>query len=552
MKFDLWSGFRIPILMVSGSVNSGKTLLGLTIDPNCRKQGVKPTTIHWDQEGSSDSYEGALTFVHKDTRAAVASGVHMNKVAAGPQDPRWLKILKENADCNDSPSASLFRAWYLSLLNVPAGEYAVGICDTFTPLQDGLVDWLKRHPEAFGRTFAEYQKASSMFLWPDVKSVLSHILAIDCRLRFETFVISVHLKNEWTGGAKTGQKVAEGLDVLEKLATVHLQLDRSPHAKGKEAPRVPSAIVKKERLVRFGMAGDEDKPVLPPHLKKATPEEIRRYITNPPDFDKLSADERLPDQSLTDDQKILIAQATAQQQAEAAQAHLSALELARMAAAGQMLAIQQANIAAQQQPQVSSLPVQQPPIQPHTIQQSSPATEQPAVQTQEQPAPAMMTPAQLQTFVKLIDELFASRAIAKDWCRSKHGVDDLTKVTELQAEGILADLHGMMAAKRLEAANANLAANQPAAVQPPQDQPPVNVEQAQTDGMVTDAQRALIQSLTGQLFKDDAMTAQSSWLKSLGIGAARSLKYSQAAERIVWLQEQLQPKPVVPEGEIPF
>ena len=56
----------------------------------------------------------------------------------------------------------MFRAWYLSLIQVPAGKYSVGMCDTFTPLQEGLIDWLKRHPEAFGRSMAEYTKASSM------------------------------------------------------------------------------------------------------------------------------------------------------------------------------------------------------------------------------------------------------------------------------------------------------------------------------------------------------------------------------------------------------
>ena len=219
MQSNLWSGQRIPIVMVSGPVNSGKTLFGLTIDPNTRRPSseVQPTTLVYDQEGSSDSYVGALNFVHKDTRAAVAQGVHNAVVAPGPQDPRWLRILKQQADCNDSPAAAMFRAWFMSLLDVQPGQYAVGVCDTFTPLQDGMLDWLKRHPEAFGRTHNEYQKASTMFFWPDAKAMLSHILSVECRLRFETFVLTVHLKNEWAGGSKTGKQVAEGLDVLEKL-----------------------------------------------------------------------------------------------------------------------------------------------------------------------------------------------------------------------------------------------------------------------------------------------------------------------------------------------
>ena len=250
MSNEQWSGQRIPIVMISGPVNSGKTLFLLTIDANCRKPvaEVQPTTLVYDQEGSAEPYVGGLNFEWKDTRAAVAAGVHREVVKADAADPRWLKLLKESADCNDSPAASMFRAWYLSILKVEPGRYVIGGCDTFTPLQDGMVDWLRRHPEAFGRTVNEYTKASSMFLWPDVKAMLANILTIDCRLRFQTFVLNVHLKNEWSGGSKTGKQVAEGLDVLEKLATLHLELDRSPNEKCKEAPRVPSAIVKKDAL----------------------------------------------------------------------------------------------------------------------------------------------------------------------------------------------------------------------------------------------------------------------------------------------------------------
>ena len=109
MSNDLWGGMRIPIIMFSGPVNSGKTLAGLTIDPNCRKPAaeVQPTTLVYDQEGSSDPYVGGLNFEHKDTRAAVGAGVHNRVLIPAATDPRWLRILKEKADCNDSPSASM-------------------------------------------------------------------------------------------------------------------------------------------------------------------------------------------------------------------------------------------------------------------------------------------------------------------------------------------------------------------------------------------------------------------------------------------------------------
>jgi len=186
---------------------------------------------------------------------------------------------------------------------------------------------------------------------------LSHILAVDCRLRFETFVLTVHLKNEWAGGKATGRKIAEGLDTLEKLATLHIELDRSPTAKGKEAPRVPSAILKKERLVSFGKTADDDRPILPPRLPKATPDAIREYILNPPDFAKLVTGERLPDDKLSDDRKLLIQQEMSRNSVESETAKLSAIEMAQAAAA---------KMANPSQAQQQTSPQQAAPPQPAT------------------------------------------------------------------------------------------------------------------------------------------------------------------------------------------
>ena len=523
MQSDLWSGQRIPIIMVSGPVNSGKTLFGLTIDPNTRRPSseVQPTTLVYDQEGSSDSYVGALNFVHKDTRAAVAQGIHNAVVAPGPQDPRWLRILKQQADCNDSPAAAMFRAWFMSLLDVPPGQYAVGVCDTFTPLQDGMLDWLKRHPEAFGRTHNEYQKASTMFFWPDAKAMLSHILSVECRLRFETFVLTVHLKNEWAGGSKTGKQVAEGLDVLEKLATVHLELDRSPKAKGKEAPRVPAAILKKERLVRFGAAGDDDRPILPPRLPVCTPDQIRKYIAAPPDFTQLAADERLPDQSLSDDQKLLIAQETARNQAEAAQANLSALELARMAAQAGLAQIQ-AQAAAQTQAQTSA-PTNSTLVTPSVAEQRAPQTR------------PMITAQQLAELVGtaqkpgLLRQLFATGDAAQEWLLENAATNDPAGLTEAEAMGVLSKLN-LMKHERITQTT------------PPPANPQPDQSGVSANGKVQQWQRDRIRDLTVQIFGDQAPQAQEHWLRTLGYGSAQSLTFPQAADRIADLERLACPR----------
>jgi hypothetical protein len=488
-KHDLWAGMRIPIIMVSGPVNSGKTLFALTIDPNTRRPATDtpPTTIVWDQEGSADSYAGALNFEHRDTRAAVGAGVHMERTAAGPMDPRWRKILLETADCNDNPAASMFRAWYLSLLKIPIGQYAVGICDTFTPLQDGLAAWLKMHPEAFGRSAGEYQKIAQATLWPDIKAVLGHILATDCRTRFGTFILNAHLKPEWANGARTGRQVAEGLDVLEKLATLHLELDRSPKEKNKEAPRVPAALVRKERLVRFGPTADDDRPILPPRIPACTPDAIRRYIAMPPDFARLEPGERLPDQSMSDDEKLRIQAAIAENQRAAEDSKLSALEIARRAA---------------EQGRYSVVP----------SQPATPVT------------PSPITPVQAAEMMALMRELFASGLEACQWLAAKHGTADPNTLTEPQAMGVLADLCKTKAER------------QAAATKPPSPTPPADSPTDTAEARATQEQRDRIRELTTAIHNGEAASKQAEWLRSLGLSAAMSLTYPQAQRRIVDLE----------------
>jgi hypothetical protein len=576
MSNDLWAGLRLPIIMVSGPVNSGKTLFGLTIDPNCRKPAseVQPTTLVYDQEGSAEPYADGLNFEWRDTRAAVAAGVHREVLSPDTtNDPRWLQILKKQADCNDSPSAAMFRAWYLSLLKVPAGRYAVGVCDTFTPLQDGMVDWLRRHPEAFGRTFNEYQKASSMTLWPDAKAMLSHILTVDCRLRFQTFVMNVHLKNEWNGGSKTGKQVAEGLDVLEKLATLHLEFDRSPTAKGKEAPRVPAAIVKKERLVRFAADGN-DQPILPPRIPACTPDAIRKYIASPPDFAKLEAGERLPDQSMSEDDKLRLQASIAENHRAAEESKLSALELARQAMQHGRMTTTTALMTEQTIPQATDaaatgsdtaianqemvdlivaelrrvftsgdaatrwLTAQHGVSHPQnlladaaanclaTLRGMSPA--QPQQQSpQSQPSPesaptaSRITEQQANEMLTAMKQLFPNGQAAMEWLQLTYQTSDPGCLTESQATDALVYLTARLADKKLSDI-----------------QTPAPSENT-LNGPATPKQREEIKSLTTHVYGDQAPDAQNAFLQSLGLGSPSSLTYSQAQARI----EQLKADP---------
>ena len=324
-KPDLWGGTKIRIIVLSGEINSGKSLFPLFIDPACRvpKGETDPTTIIFDQEGSAETYAGSLNFKWFDTRAAVFDGVHRQIVPAGSNDPKWLKLLKTKADVNDSPAASMFRAAYLSMLSIEPGKYQVMAYDTFTPIQEGMIAWLRKHPEAFDRTKNQYEKASSMFLWPDVKAMLGHILAVDCRLRFETVVLTVHMKAKWEGDRKTKERIAEGLDVLDKLATLHIRLERKPDNNG-NVPKEPVGILMKERLLRFGPTPTDDSPILPPRIERCTPDTIRAYIANPPNYTKLKKSERVVVTAPTEVelQQMKLHTAEAQEAAASAQANL--------------------------------------------------------------------------------------------------------------------------------------------------------------------------------------------------------------------------------------
>jgi len=308
----------------------------------------EPTTIVFDQEGSVETYAGSLNFKWFDTRAAVFAGVHRQTVTSTADDPNWLAMLKTKADVNDSPAASMFRAAYLSILAIEPGKYRVASFDTFTPIQDGMVDWLRKHPSAFGRTANQYEKASSMFLWPDVKAMLGHILAVDCRLRFETVCLCVHLKAKWEGDRKTKERIAEGLDVLDKLATLHIRLEREPDSTG-NVPKEPVGLLQKERLLRFGATPADDSPILPPRIEKCTPDTIREYIAAPANYAKLRKGQKVIIAEPTEIELQAMKLATAEAEAEAATAQSNLVDRQK-----ELLAIRQKEKQAASTPEAKS------------------------------------------------------------------------------------------------------------------------------------------------------------------------------------------------------
>jgi|GEM_PF-3512997 len=309
---ELWEGKKISYIRGSGEIGTGKSIFGLTIDQNTRRHNIEPTTLVWDLEGSCDTYKDQLNFEHRDLS----------------------EMVQRKSGGKNYSQKDLFIAWRDDMLAIEPGKYRVGIVDTFSDIESGLIEWVRSNPSHFGRSASQYANASTMFLWPDIKTYAKQIIYGEVRKRFETFYTAHHLKNEWSSGRKTGNRMAEGLDILEKLASVHLLFSRSPEKKGGPTPRVPHAIQLKERLIEFGEneSGDDDRPILPPRLPKATPHAIREYIKNPPDYGNLKPEEMQPDDSLTSDQVLLINQDIAQKNAETAKSQVDQAELMKNAA----------------------------------------------------------------------------------------------------------------------------------------------------------------------------------------------------------------------------
>lgn len=270
----LWPrDIHIPVLGCAGELHSGKTLFGLTIDPL--------RTIAYDMEKSSESYLG-LGFTRIDVPTEL-----LKKYPDGYSPLQVFEWIRDD------------------IRKIPPGKYTVGMIDPVTDVEAGLVDYVKANPKEFGKTATQYERASAL-LWGDVKNYWKSIL-LDFTSRFETFYFTAHMRQVWKGNSPTSRREPQGKDTLAKLATLYLLLDRLPNKKG-DVPEKPRGRVLKDRLSHTSIVDGEPviQPILPPQLPEATPAAIRRYIIVPPNYEKLTAKEKVPEKPLSDDEKLEI------------------------------------------------------------------------------------------------------------------------------------------------------------------------------------------------------------------------------------------------------
>ena len=496
----------LPLVVLTGETASGKSVFPIFATPNGLDPTKPPQCVVFDFEDSVGPYVGALNFARHDIRQMMADGIQRETRRAAPTDEQWKKVLLESGDVSASPGASMFRGAVLSLLSIEPGKYLACSIDTFKPLQDGATEWLLLHPEAFGRTANQYQKMKAAILIPDARKMLDSILLVECRSRFEMTVLTYHQKNEWEGqgdsARKTGNRISEAWELADRLATLYATLDRRPKAKGKSAPRKPSGIVTwpygKSRLLK--VVNGEPVPVLPPRLPVFTAEAIRGYMASPPNYDNLKPDERMPDDALTDDQKLLLKDRIAAAELQTSENQMSRLELARKAA------------------------------HEGRIQTKGQSVSAPTVPGTTPTGPAPITPAQKSEMMGLLKELFATGAEATVWLQA-NGSPNPAVMSELDAMGVLSALYKAKAERQLAAV---------ASVTP---------TEQNLDGRATQAQRDEIKRLTVAVYGEQAVNAQKSWLQSIGVGAVVGVTSPQAEARITQLDQLLSATQNQPGGD---
>jgi hypothetical protein len=406
----------VPVIGLTGDYASGKTLFGLTIDPG-------PRTLVYDNEKSSASY----------------SDLGHERIDV-PQS------MMEAYDGNPYTPLDTFVWWRNHVRTLTPGLYSVIVLDPATEIEDGLADFVQANPEAFGKTRQQYLKSSAL-MWGDVKSYWKRILT-DLASRCETFVFTVHLKAVWADNKPTAKKTPKGKSTLEELASLFLWMDRKADREGNR-PAKPSAVVRKDRLVHTRVVNGEVviTPAMPPRLPEATPAAIRRYMLNPPDYNKLNAAELAPEAVLSDDDRLELRVRVAEAEAEAERLKLERERPTRHVAKATAASAS-----------VTSRPAPKPAEAVETVDPADAA--EPEGQTLQEAIAEMcpemgegggpVTDEQLERLADLRDELFADAdedEVKAAWKKiiAKRGVKTARELTREQADELIGNLKAKLA-----------------------------------------------------------------------------------------------------------
>jgi hypothetical protein len=296
MSQPLWpNNIKLEVLGLTGPVTSGKTMFGISIAEPSR-------TLVYDVEKSASSYE-SLGFVRIDLQDLLVKR-HPKGFA-----PRHIY--------------DVFKA---DLLSQPPGKWDVIMLDPADDMELGLVDSVKYRASEFGFSSPDTFGNSGGIFWGHVQSEWKYLL-VQLASRCQTFVFTTHLRTVWTNGRPTRTMEPKGKKTLWEIPSLYLWLDRSPRKDG-SVPIEPSATVLKSRLCEFRRVDGKTQklPLLPPSIPIATPDEIRRYMVNPPDYQDLKEGERPVIDTMSEEEKLELEAQIAADKKEAAIAQASAEE----------------------------------------------------------------------------------------------------------------------------------------------------------------------------------------------------------------------------------
>ena len=289
---NIWpNDLRIPIIGVTGKLWSGKTLFQLMIDPE--------HTRIYDCELSSSTYTGI--------------GAEIISVP---------EVLQEKYGEKRYTDRQAFEWWKNDIQKIKPGQFSVVGIDPASDIEQGMTDWVESRYSEFGFSSAAKFVSTGGIFWSKVKSEWKKLL-VELATKVQTFTFSVHLKQVWKHGKPTDKLAPKGKSTLMELATLYMHLERE------EDNPIPAGIVLKSRLTNITKtkAGVKIATILPPRLPRATAEDIRNYILNPPDYSKLKEEEQVQERALTADDKLELAKETAEAQKEAAHAALEVEKL---------------------------------------------------------------------------------------------------------------------------------------------------------------------------------------------------------------------------------
>jgi hypothetical protein len=393
----------IEIIGVTGEFASGKTLFGLTIAPGER-------TKVYDTEKSSGSY----------------ASIKFERVSI----PDVMAALKPSG----YKPIDTFTWWLDDVKKTTPGKYDVIMIDTISEIEDGLVEWVQKNPTYFGHSSGQYAKMSGI-MWGDVKTLWKNVLS-DLASRCQTFVFCSHMSNIWQGDRPTGKRKPKGKETLMELASLYLLMERKADKNG-VMPAKPSAIQLKSRLVHISFDPEtgelrDPQPCLPPRIPVCTPAEIRKYMNSPPDYKALKPEEKVQEETLTADERELLALQKAEAERDTEKMRLDRVSQQR-----------EMNEASAKRDSAAADKVNTAAVQTENIQSAG------------TPSPLGPTPDQLTKLLNLRNALVKAGMDASKWGEffAPYGAQKAKELTPAQAEDVTATIQQALADMGGEAAS---------------------------------------------------------------------------------------------------